>query len=127
MTEKPIPKRAPEELTPAIIASMKQGDEKGDARVPGLRVRCLKDGKTRVFHYRYRDDAGALRQIKIGQLGPLTLEAARKRVLELKVERHRGHDPQAEKRARSAAARADRAKLKVKAYTVADAVEDYLG
>lgn len=126
MDKKPIPKRPPEVLTPAIIAAMTPAEERGDAKTPGLRVRCLSDGKTKVFHYRYRDDAGALRQIKIGQLGPLTLEAARKRVLELKVERHRGHDPQAEKKARSAAARAERAKQKIKAYTVSDAVEDYL-
>lgn len=126
MDKKPIPKRAPEVLTPAIIAAMTPGEERGDTKTPGLRVRCLSDGKTKVFHYRYRDDAGALRQIKIGQLGPVTLEAARKRVLELKVERQRGNDPQAEKKAMRAAALAERAKLKIKAYTVADAVEDYL-
>ena len=126
MDKKPIPKRTPEVLTPSIIVAMTPGDERGDAKTPGLRVRCLSDGKTKVFHYRYRDDAGALRQIKIGQLGPVTLEAARKRVMELKVERHRGHDPQAEKKARSAAARAERAKQKVRAYTIGDAVEDYL-
>lgn len=126
MDKKPIPKRAPEVLTLAIIAAMTPGEERGDTKTPGLRVRCLSDGKTKVFHYRYRDDAGALRQIKIGQLGPVTLEAARKRVLELKVERQRGNDPQAEKKAMRAAALAERAKLKIKAYTVADAVEDYL-
>lgn len=126
MDKKPIPKRHPEELTPAIIAAMTPGEERGDTKTPGLRVRCLTDGKKKVFHYRYRDDAGALRQIKIGNLGAVTLEAARWRVLELKVERQRGNDPQAEKKARREAALAERAKLKIKAYTVADAVEDYL-
>lgn len=126
MDVKPIPRRTPEVLTPAIIAAMTPGEERGDAETPGLRVRCLTDGKTKVFYYRYRDDAGALRQIKIGKLGPVTLQAARKRVAELKVDRSRGIDPQAEKRARVAIAKVEREKRKAKAYTVADAVEDYL-
>jgi hypothetical protein len=52
MAEKPIPRR-PEALTAAIIAYMEPGEERGDARCPGLRVRCLASGK-KVFFYRYR-------------------------------------------------------------------------
>jgi integrase len=105
---------------------MQPGDECGDAKEPGLRIRCLSDGKTKTFFYRYRDDAGALRQIKVGVLGALTLDQARKRVALLKVDRTRGVDPQAEKRARVATAKAERSKRKMKVYTAADVVQDYL-
>lgn len=126
MTKKPTLKNRACVLTLPIIASMGPGEESGDAKESGLRVRCLADGKTKTFFYRYRDDAGALRQIKVGVLGAMTLDQARKRVAELKVDRARGVDPQAEKRARKSAAKAQREKQKAKVYTVADVVEDYL-
>lgn len=64
------------------IIAMVAGDELADPEVPGPRVRCGApgpDGKARrVFFYRYRDKAGALRQIKLGEFGSLTLAMARK-------------------------------------------------
>ena len=52
MTRKPVP------LTPGIIADMKPGDERADAKCAGLRVRCA---SARVFFYRYRARDGVLR------------------------------------------------------------------
>lgn len=75
-TLKPIPKK-PEPLTAAIIADMAPGEERGDAQVPGLRVRCSVTGK-KVFFYRYRSQDGALREIILGDVGPLTLAKARR-------------------------------------------------
>jgi hypothetical protein len=65
-----------EPLTAAIIADMTPGEEHGDAQVPGLRVRCSATGK-KVFFYRYRSQDPALREITLGDVGPLTLAKAR--------------------------------------------------
>src|SRR2546427_12271524 len=64
MTRKPILKK-PQPLTAAIIACMKQGEERGDAQCAGLRVRCLASGQ-KVFFYRCRARDGALREIQEG-------------------------------------------------------------
>jgi len=73
--EKPIP-RKPELLTAAIIAEMAVCEERGDAQCAGLRVRCSASGR-KVFFYRYRARDGALREIRLGDVGPLTLAKAR--------------------------------------------------
>lgn len=109
----------------AIIAALQPGEERGDAHTSGLRIRCNAGGK-KVFFYRYRDDAGSLRQFKLGELGPLTLAMARAKVAEMKVGRRHGADPQAEKKARRARASQDRALERQRAYTVGDAVQDFL-
>ena len=103
MAEKPIPRR-PEALTAAIIAYMEPGEERGDAQCPGLRVRCLVRGK-KVFFYRYRAQDGALREIRLGDVGALTLARARDAALKKRLQRDQGKDPQLEKRKERAQAR----------------------
>ena len=68
--------KKPQPLTTAIIAYMQAGEERGDAQCAGLRVRCLASGQ-KVFFYRYRARDGALREIRLGEVGPLTLTKAR--------------------------------------------------
>lgn len=75
MQQKPI-LRKPEPLTAAIIADMQPGEERGDAQCLGLRVRCSASSK-KVFFYRYRSKDGGLREIRLGDVGPLTLAKAR--------------------------------------------------
>ena len=96
------PKLGTSALTASIIAAMQPGEELADPATPGLRVRCGApgaDGKSsRVFFYRYRDTADALRQIKLGEFGPMTLSGARAAHGEEKAKLTRGGDPQGEKR-----------------------------
>ena len=82
-------------LTPRIIADLRSGDECADPDYPGLRVR--RTNAARVFFYRYRASDGALREIKLGEFGPMTLAQARKALGRLKLERERGVDPQLQK------------------------------
>ena len=96
MTRKPTLKK-PQPLTAAIIAYMQAGEERGDAQCAGLRVRCLASGQ-KVFFYRYRARDGALREIRLGEVGPLTLTKARHAVARKRLEREQGKDPQLEKR-----------------------------
>ncbi len=63
--------REPIPLTAGIIADMKPGEQWTDAGCPGLRVRCT--SSARVFFYPYRARDGAVRQIKLGEFGPLTV------------------------------------------------------
>ena len=92
MAQKPgLPKREP--LTAAIISYMKPGEERADPQCPGLRVRCLGSGP-KVFFYRYRSRDGALRKMKLGEVGPLTLAKARDAALRKRLEREQGKDPQ---------------------------------
>lgn len=126
MTTKTTPeaRRQPTPLSPAIIAAMQSGEELGDAACPGLRARATSKGE-KVFFYRYRAADGALRQIKVGQFGPLTLAAARKQVEKLRLEREQGVDPQAEKKQARQRARTARVTEKAKGYTVATLVAEY--
>ena len=64
-------------LTPRIIADLRSGDECADPDYPGLRVR--RTNAARVFFYRYRASDGALREIKLGEFGPMTRAKARSR------------------------------------------------
>ncbi len=89
--------KKPQPLTAAIIAYMQAGEERGDAQCAGLRVRCLASG-LKVFFYRYRARDGALREIRLGEVGPLTLGKARDAVARKRLEREQGKDPQLEKR-----------------------------
>jgi Arm DNA-binding domain len=68
-----------------------------------LGVRCSATGK-RVFSYRYRSQDGALREIILGDVGPLTLARARDAALKKRLERQEGKDTAREARA---AGRAD--------------------
>ena len=106
MPRKPILK-TPEPLAAGIIADMAPGDERADAQCPGLRVRCSATGK-KVFFYRYRAQGGALREIILGDVGPLTLAKARDAALKNRLERQQGKDPQLEKRKARAEATRER-------------------
>ena len=111
-------------LTPRIIADLRAGEECGDPDHPGLRVR--RTNAARVFFYRYRARDGALREIKLGEFGPMTLAEARKALGRLKLERERGFDPQLEKQQARAEARRQREAEKLARYTVEKMVEDYI-
>lgn len=121
MRQKPI-LRKPEPLTAGIIADMEPGEERGDAQCPGLRVRCAASGK-KVFFYRYRSKDGALREIRLGDVGPLTLAKARDAALKKRVERDQGKDPQLEKRKERKEATRERVAQR---YTVNDLVDEYV-
>lgn len=101
-TLKPTPKK-PEPLTAAIIADMTPGEERGDAQVPGLRVRNSSTGQ-KVFFYRYRSQDGALREINLGDVGSLTLAKARDAAMKKRLER-----PESQRE-----------------YTVGDLIEEYI-
>ena len=124
MSGKPIPRKA-EPLTAAIIAYMEPGEERGDAQCPGLRVRCLANRK-KVFFYRYRAQDGALREIRLGDVGALTLAKARDAALKKRLERDQGKDPQLEKRKDRAQATRERIAQRQATYTVADLAEQYI-
>lgn len=81
----------------------------------GLRLVASTVGKAWI--YRYQSD-GKMKQIKIGQWPALSLPVAIAKWQELKDSRSLGIDPAAEKRAAR--------KPKATAYTVAQAVEDYI-
>ena len=123
-TLKPTPKK-PQPLTAVIIADMAPGEERGDSQVPGLRVRCSATGK-KVFFYRYRSQDGALREIILGDVGPLTLAKARDAALKKRLERQQGKDPQLEKRKAREEAMRERAAERQREYTVGDLVEEYI-
>jgi hypothetical protein len=111
-------------LTPRIIADMRSDDECADPDNPGLRIR--RTNATRVFFYRYRALDGALREIKLGEFGPMTLAEARKTLGRLKLERERGVDPQLQKQQVRAEARLKREAEMRAHYTVERLVEDYV-
>ena len=85
-------KKLPPLLARRIIADLRSGDERADSDYPGLRVR--RTNVTRMFFYRYRAHEGVLREIRLGEFGPMTLAEARKALGRLKLERERGVDPQ---------------------------------
>jgi integrase len=124
MSQKPIP-RKPEPLTAGIIADMRRREERGDAQCPGLRVRCT-EGGTKVFFYRYRSQDGALREIRLGDVGPLTLAKARDAAMRKRLERDQGKDPQLEKRREREQATQERIAQRQKTYAVEDLVEEYV-
>jgi hypothetical protein len=117
-------KKPPPLLTPRIIADLRTGDERADPDHPGLRVR--RTNAVRVFFYRYRARDGALREIKLGEFGPMTLAEARKALGRLKLERERGADPQMEKQQARVEARRQREAENLARYTVEKLVDDYI-
>ena len=119
-------KKPPPLLTPRIIADLRTGDERADPDHPGLRVRRTNAARVRVFFYRYRARDGALREIKLGEFGPMTLAEARKALGRLKLERERGADPQMERQQARVEARCQREAEKLARYTVEKLVEDYI-
>lgn len=103
---------------------MRSGDERGDPDYPGLRVR--RTNAARVFFYRYRSLDGALREIKLGEFGPMTLAEARKALGRFKLERESGIDPQLQKQHVRNEARQQREAERRARYTVEKLVEDYV-
>jgi len=103
---------------------MRSGDECGDPDYPGLRIR--RTNAARVFFHRYRARDGALREIKLGEFGPMTLAEARKALGRLKLERERGVDPQLQKQQVRTEARRQREAEKLASYTVEKLVEDFV-
>lgn len=83
------------ELTQHIIAEMNPGNELSDAGCP--RSSRALQWLWRFIFYRYRLTGGALRQVKLGEFGPLTLRATRVELTKRRLERERGFDPQREK------------------------------
>jgi integrase len=112
-------------LTAVIIADMKAGEERGDAQCAGLRVRCLASGQ-KIFFYRYRARDGALREIRLGEVGPLTLAKARDAALRKRLEREQGKDPQLEKRKEREQATRERIAQRQAAYTLEDLINEYI-
>lgn len=104
---------------------MRAGEERGDAQCAGLRVRCLASG-LKVFFYRYRSRDGALREIRLGQVGPLTLAKARAAAFRKQLERDQGIDPQLEKRRQKEEAARERVAQRQAAYTFEDLVNEYI-
>jgi integrase len=112
-------------LTASIIAYLKTGEERGDAQCPGLRVRCLATGR-KVFFYRYRGRDGALREIRLGDVGPLTLAKARDLALKKRLEREQGKDPQLEKQRERAEAIRERTARRQATYTLENLINQYI-
>lgn len=120
MSQKPIP-RKPELLTAAIIAEMAVCEERSDAQSAGLRVRCSASGR-KVFFYRYRARDGALREIRLGDVGPLTLAKARDASVVKRLEREQGKAPQLDKRKEKARTNAHLRPVGFRATGVNDAI-----
>lgn len=120
-------------LTLAILKEMVPGEELADPDHPGLRVRCVagKPSPRRVFTYRYRNPAGALRQVEVGVLGrEFTLAEIRGRWQELQRRVRNGEDPREAEKAEAAAKAAQHKAVlqerKVEELTVERVVERYL-
>lgn len=75
---------------------------------------------------RYRAQGGALREILLGDVGPLTLAKARDAALKKRLERQQGRDPQLEKRKAREEALREREAEHQAAYMVGDLVEEYI-
>jgi hypothetical protein len=119
-------KKPPPMLTSRIIADLRSGDEccARDADYPGLRVR--RTNAARVVFCRFRASDGALREIKLGEFGPMTLAEARRALGRLKLERERGVDPHLQKQQVRTQARRKREAEKLASYAVENMVEGFI-
>ncbi|MGC2856211.1 tyrosine-type recombinase/integrase [Novispirillum sp. DQ9] len=87
-------------ITKALLANpppLPEGQAKlrlFDSRLKGLIVEFRRS--TTTFYFRYRDGRGRAREVKLGRLGDVTLEQARKRAELLKAETSLGADPVAD-------------------------------
>lgn len=90
---------------------------------PGLRLECGK--RSRSWIYRYKNDAGAMRQIKIGAWPALSLIAAAAEWERLRAARATGVDPAAEKKSRAKAVVLSK-RGKPGVYTVQALWDDYV-
>lgn len=86
-------------LTKAVLASPPDLNGKAklrlfDSRIKGLIAELRPNFIT--LYFRYRDERGRAREIKLGRLGDVSLEQARKRAEQLKAETSLGADPVAD-------------------------------
>ena len=96
-----------EKLTKRTVDAARRRDKEWllpDREIPGFGLRVHSSGR-KVYVYRYRSSDGVRRRVKIGQHGPLTAEAARRRALEIAGEVAAGQDPAGEAVARKNAPR----------------------
>lgn len=91
------------------------------AMAPGLRL--VATASTRAWVYRYKNDAGQMRQIKLGHWPALDLAGALGAWDARRKQRNAGQDPAAEKRANAATSRAS---VKAQRLTVAALRDLYL-
>jgi integrase len=105
-----MPKRSAVAFTEAFIksAAPRNGQRSAfyDALTPGLELRVSDGAKTWAF--RYRDVAGRTLRLVLGTYPATSLKEARERALEARGTVSRGGDPQRDKRAAAAAARAQK-------------------
>lgn len=76
--------------------------EMRDTATPGFMVRVMPSGH-KTFMLAYRTNAGAKRRPKLGRVGEITVEQARRIAQDVLAEARRGRDPSAEKAASRAA------------------------
>jgi hypothetical protein len=93
--------------------------------MPRTRRRLL-DNREKSFFYRYRARDGALSEIRLGDVGALTLAKARDAALRKRLERQEGKDPQLEKRTERLHAKRKRIEERQPAYTVEDLIDEYI-
>jgi integrase len=96
-----------QKFTKTSVAAMQVADGKRettywDVTVKGLGVRALASG-VRSWVYRYRDTYGKKRQIALGDVSAVSLDAARKAAMEHAAKVTLGGNPSAERRSRRAA------------------------
>src|SRR5262245_16535243 len=104
----------------ALLASGYRQNVLFDAALPGFGVRISKSAVAAFVDY--YDRAGAKRRAMIGRVPvELTIEQARKKAAQVKVDVRAGADPVAERRQAAAAACQPKAGL-----TVAEAIEGWL-
>lgn len=110
-------------FTDAFIRGLKAQEEKRsayyDGATPGLELRVSSGGQ-KTWGYRYRDVGGRTLRLVLGTFPATTLKDAREAALQARAHVSRGGDPQTERRAARAAARAQSIK------TLKDLAASYL-
>jgi integrase len=118
-----MPRHAKTDLTTAFVKSAAAVNGKrtdySDALCRGLTLRVSPDGM-RTFSFRYQDAAGRSMRLRLGDFPALSLAKAREAAYAARAKVGLGGDPQREKQAQRAAAKAQRVR------TVAELIDDYL-
>ena len=86
-------------LTKSAIDAAKPASseyEMRDTVTPGFMVRVMPSGH-KTFMISYRTNAGSKRRPKLGRVGEITIEQARRIAQDLLAEARRGRDPSADK------------------------------
>ncbi len=92
-------------LTKSVVDASKPAAseyEMRDTVTPGLMVRVMPSGH-KTFMLSYRTNAGSKRRPKLGRVGEITVEQARRIAQDLLAEARRGRDPSADRAANRAA------------------------